>query len=310
VIARRALALAVAAALPLAGAAEIALHLHHARRAPPFEAYAALVGPIDELRRADERILVAPRWAEPLVRRALGDARMPLAAVARPDEDDHDAALEISILGERAPELDGWRESERRTVGPFALRRLERPAPAPPVRLDFVAALDPARVRVAMGEPPSECPFHAHARVVAGGLGGHPTRPARRFECGGNPFFGAGVTVVSDQGFRPRRCIWAHPPERGELVLDYERVDLGDRIVGHGGIDWITERGRKGAPVTLRVEIDGSEIGRVVHRDGDGWARFEIPVGAHAGRPAARVRFAIGTPQYLHRHFCFEARMR
>jgi hypothetical protein len=70
---------------------------------------------------------------------------------------------------------------------------------------------------------------------------------------------------------------------------------------------WIVERERKGAPVELRVRVDGDEVGTYVHRDGDGWSSFEFPLGAHAGAGAAEVEFRVRSPNYAHRHFCFEA---
>jgi hypothetical protein len=32
-----------------------------------------------------------------------------------------------------------------------------------------------------------------------------------------------------------------------------------------------------------------------------------MPLGAHAGAPAAEVEFAVTSPNYRDRHFCFEA---
>jgi hypothetical protein len=44
-----------------------------------------------------------------------------------------------------------------------------------------------------------------------------------------------------------------------------------------------------------------------VHKDGDGWAPFEFDLGKHAGEPDAEVEFAVSTPRYQDRHYCFEA---
>jgi hypothetical protein len=59
--------------------------------------------------------------------------------------------------------------------------------------------------------------------------------------------------------------------------------------------------------VTLTVRVNGDPIGAVTHADGDGWAAFELPLGAHAGAAQAEVEFAVTTPDYNHRHYCFEA---
>jgi hypothetical protein len=261
---------------------------------------------VDELRQPGDLVVMAPSWAEPMARRALGDERMPVADLARPDESGYRHAIEIGALAQRAASLDGWREVARLDRGDFVLRRLENPTPAPS-KLDFVSALGPDGTEVRFREAP--CTWRHDAPVSAGGLGGHPTFPAQRFICSSNPFFNVGVTVIADEQFRARRCIWAHPPAAGELVLRYPGVQLGERIVGHGGMYWMVEREGRGAPIELEVRIGGAPLGVVTHRDGDGWAAFDLELGANAGR-RADVEFAVRTSDNRHRHFCFEARTR
>jgi hypothetical protein len=70
---------------------------------------------------------------------------------------------------------------------------------------------------------------------------------------------------------------------------------------------WIIERNLTGAPVTLTVRVDGEPVGSYTHIDGAGWQSFVMPLGAHAGKASAEVEFAVTTPNYLHRHYCFEA---
>jgi hypothetical protein len=304
----RKLALACALALPLAGLAELALSVYFARRAPRFDDYAVLREPLGRLHQPGDLVLVAPRWAEPLARRALGDELFPLRDLGRPDESGYGHAIEVSALGEHDDAVAGWRELERTEAGPFVVRRLESPAPRPPV-FDFVDALGPDQVAAAM-EPGGPCRWRDDAPVASGGLGGHPTFPRQRFDCPGGAFFHVSVTVIADRDFRPRRCLWAHPPGSGELVVRYRDVPLGDVIDGHGGLYWMVERERAGAPITLRVAVDGEDIGSVIHRDGDGWAAFSLALGAHARATAGEVTFAVSSPDNRHRHFCFEARSR
>jgi hypothetical protein len=157
----------------------------------------------------------------------------------------------------------------------------------------------------------AECAFEERATVLAGGLGGHPTFPPARFVCSRkNPFFNVGTTVVAaGEGFLPRRCIWAPPPPAGraELRIRFSGVPLGQVIQGHSGMYWILERMRAGAPVTLVARVDGDEVGRVTHLDGQGWAPFSFPLGAHAGAERAEVELAVSSPDPGARHFCFEA---
>ena len=120
--------------------------------------------------------------------------------------------------------------------------------------------------------------------------------PSERFECPGGPYFNVGVTVIADEEFRPRRCLWSHPPARaGRSSPASTSVPLGRTIHGHSGMYWIVEREKKGAPITLTVRVDGDTVGTAVHRDGDGWAGFSFDLGAHAGASAADVEFAVSS---------------
>lgn len=186
------------------------------------------------------------------------------------------------------------------------IRRLRNPAPAHVV-FDFTDHTLPPFADVRGTEPPVSCVWNERAQILAGGLGGHPTFPRRRFECPGGPFFNVGVTVIADQDFRPRRCIWSHPLARGEIVTRYRGVPLGNVIQGHAGMYWIVERTLTGAPVTLSVRVDGEPVGSFSHIDGDGWKHFVFSLGPHAGKTSAEVEFAVSTPSYHHRHYCFEA---
>ena len=300
------LARAALLCVPALGVLELGLHLYFARRAPAFDAWASVKPAVSELKRDGDLVVIAPGWSDPLARAALGDELMPIRDVARPDTSRYEGAVEVSILGQHDAEIGGWREESRRDVGQFLVRRLANPAPARVV-FDFTDHAHPPIADVRGTEPEVACIWNANARIEAGGLGGHPTFPPQRFECPGGVFFNVGVTVIADQDFRPRRCLWSHPLPRGEIVTRFTGVPLGAVIRGHGGMYWIIERERKGAPITLAVRVDGDTVGETTHRDGDGWSAFEFPLGAHAGAAVADVEFAVRTPNYAHRHFCFEA---
>jgi hypothetical protein len=300
---------AVLLAAPIAGLAELAAHLWLAKRPPAFEDWASVRAPVLAFADASLPVVVAPRWAEPMARQALGDERMPVEQVARPDTSRFERAVELSILGQRAPELEGWEEETREKHGKFELRRLHNPG-FRRVLVDFVERARPPFADVRLTEPAETCRWNEHARTMAGGLGGNATFAPQRFECPSGVFFNVGATVIADQDFLPRRCLWSHPPRTGEIVTRFGDVALGDTIEGHGGMYWMMEREGKYAPVTLRVRVDGEEIGALVHRDGDGWAAFRFELGKHAREEHAKVEFGVSTPNYLHRHFCFEATSR
>ena len=299
---RRTLRALYALALPLLGVVELVLHLGLRQRAPDFEAYGVLESGVAALRREGDVVVVEPSWAEPLV---YGAVEVPPSQAAAPDLEGFERAVEVSVFGDRGARTASWSVHEKRQVGPFTLRVLLNPEHRPST-FDFVDELSPRTVEVSFGAEP--CRWTDRAAVVAGGLGGHPTFPAERFQCGARSWFNVSETVIADERFRPRRCIWAHPPSRGALSIRYRDVPLGERLVGHGGMYWIVERERRGAPIVMSVSVDGEPVGEVVHRDGDGWARFEIPLGTFAGRRGASVTFAVSSEDYRDRHFCFEAR--
>jgi hypothetical protein len=293
-------------AVPAIGIAELGGQIWAMRRAPSFDAWFEVAPLVREMKQEGDLVVVAPPWADPAARRALGDEGMPIRDEARPDATRYAHAVEISILGERAGELRGWREEARRAQGKFTIRRLVNPAPAK-VIYDFVDHAHPPDADVRGTQPEATCTWSTRAPIAAGGLAGHPTFPAERFECPGGVFFHVGATVIADEEFRPRRCLWSHPFARGEIVTRFHGVPLGQVIRGHAGMYWMVEREKKGAPVTLAVRVDGEAVGRAVHVDGDGWKAFEFPLGAHAGKGAAEVEFAVSSPNYRDRHYCFEA---
>jgi hypothetical protein len=321
IVSSRALGRGVAwllAAIPLLGVLELGAHALLVRSAPHAADYAALTAPVEDFKREGEPLLVAPRWAAPWVRAALSDERLPLEEQAPASFARFASTLEVSVAGHRDPRLGHWTVAETKQVGPFELRRLVNPAPPPADAVDLVSVLDAStevfvRPRVTLpgqksGDQQVDCRWTDRARVRSGGLGGHPTLPRERFQCPGGHYYSVGVTVIADQDYRPRRCIWAHPPARGELVVRFPRQRLGRRIVGHSGIEWMMERAGGGAPVELRVRLGDELLAHVVHVDGDGWAPFDVDLGDHAGTDGA-LEFSVSSPNHQHRHFCFEASM-
>lgn len=293
----------------LLGLGELGLHIVHAQKSPRPEEWALLKEPVAQEKHPGDVVIVAPSWADPWARQTLGNDVFSLRDVARSDISRYATALEIGALGQTSSELRDFREISRKQAGPFTLRRLENPNFVPTV-IDFVDRIAAGQAEVLVSEPEAKCPFNKTARPVAGGLGGHPTFPAARFECPGGVFFNVSETVIADQDFRPRRCIWAHPPNKGAVRIRFSDVSLGQVLRGHGGMYWLIERDKPGVPVIVDVRVDGQEIGRYEHKDGDGWSQFEMPLGGHAGKKNATVEFNVSARNNLHRHFCFEAHSR
>lgn len=306
---QRALAL-LALLLPLGALVEVVAGRAIHAGVPGAPSWDEVAEAVRKAHQPDDLVVIAPRWAEPHVRARLGDDVMPLAHLARPDVSRFAHATEVSLDGARAPELTGFRERGRTEVGPFVVRRLDNLAPEPVV-YDFVERFGP-ETRVSGTSPAVACRWSSREQVLAGGLGGHPTFPASRFVCPGGPFMNASVTVIADEEFLPRRCIWAHPFAQGEKVIAFDDVPVGraTRLVGHHGLYWIIERDGGGADIELEARVDGASIGFAKHVDGDGWSRFGFDLPRMPPDARATVELRVRTKDNQHRHYCVEATLR
>ncbi|HTV20312.1 MAG TPA: hypothetical protein VMG12_16625 [Polyangiaceae bacterium] len=302
--------LGLVAAVALLGLLEVAFHVHFSRAAPSLDEWTAIQPLVSELASRGTLVVVAPEWAEPNARFALGSELMPIGQVARADSETFERALEISILGESAADLRGWTRVGERQSGKFALRSLVNPSPAR-VGFDFLEHVQPRQVDVRIVRPdgkPDPC-VYSNQKVSNGELAGHPTFPRKRFQCTGGEWSFVGVTVVEDQDYRPRQCIWAHPTNRGTLELHFDAVPIGATIVGHGALPYFFERESHGAPVELEVLVGGTSLGTWTHADGEGWKRFEFSTAALSGQTLP-VDFRVRARPVRERQFCFQASVR
>lgn len=287
---------------------EFALQLHFNSAAPRQADWEALRPRVRQLAGGRPVVLVAPNWAEPLARLTLGEELMPLEHVARADVRRFATALEIGFFGQGHPEVAGWRELERERSGQFQLRLVENPDPQR-VHFDFVSRLGPSATEVQIRRRGEEvaCNFASNARPVARDLHGDPAFPRRRFACPGAVWQFVGRTVIEDERYRPRRCIWAHAPRRGGVLsIRFEGVPMGQVIRGHGGLPYFLEREKRGAAVELDVLVDGESVGVLRHADGEGWKPFEMSTRRHAGAKGT-VEFLVRSRRSRQRQFCFEA---
>lgn len=295
--------------VPVIGLAEWAAHAYFASRPPQAQDWDELAPVVSELLQEGTLVNVAPYWAEPHARRVLGDQWMPLAHVARPDETGFARGVEISILGQTA-ELADWRVEQERQVGKFRLRVLTNPQPQP-VLLDFVQRIErgAAEVFTFKSKQETPCAWNPSAKVENGALHGHPTFPKTRFECGDGAWHSVGRTVIEDQNYRPRRCIWAQPGEGKKTLIRFAEVTLGDRITGYGALPWFLERESNGTPVELSVKVGDEHVGKFTHADGEGWKRFEFATSAFKGQ-SLTVEFQVSSKRSRQREFCFQADIR
>jgi hypothetical protein len=312
---RRLLAVGLAVLVPCVAVAELAGSAAIALRVPSGAEWDSVCTAVRSAHDPADLVVVAPRWAEPHARMRLGDDVMSLAHLARADVSRFARATEISLHGERAPDLSSFTERGTTRVGPFVLRRLENPSHEP-VIYDFVERFGP-KTRVAWvdrdGVDPAEpCAWADDLPILAGGLAGHPTFPPGRFACPGGPYLTSAVTVIADEKFLPRRCIWAHPFAYGDRVVTFDDVPVGEarRLVGHHGMYWVIERDGLGADVEIEVRVDGQRIGSATHADGDGWSSFVFDLPERPRDARGTVDLAIRSRDDDRRHYCLEATLR
>lgn len=297
-------------AVPLLALVELGAYEVHAHRVPePDEWKRVLPDAVAALRKDHELVVAAPYWSEPNLRFALGDAVMPLRDVARPDERRYPGAIEVGLGRERAPELKNWSVQQETAIGPFHLRVLKNPEFAP-ILFDFVDHLAPEQASVTVKKRKGEyedCAWNPKARVTNGALdSGHATFPRARFDCPGPEWNFVGVTVIEDERYRPRQCIWAPPSDGGVTRVLFHDVSIGKVLRGHAGLSYWNERWGKGDAITLSVEIANEEIGEAKHEDGEGWKPFEFSTERFAGQKAS-VQFLIGGRRGGQRQYCFHA---
>jgi hypothetical protein len=253
---------------------EAASHFIFRQRAPGLQDWQRIEPRVASLSQPGDLVVVAPEWAEPLARQAFGDALMPLPMVARAGDDDFSRAIEVGILGRTRSELSGWTPIQRESFGKFEVTVRKNPTYAQS-RYRFVDHVDSASLSVARrrGDTEQPCSFSESAPMTAGNLGGDPTSPKVRFNCSDSSW--VGVTIIDDERYHPRRCIWAPAIPGAPLVLRFHQVPLGRKLVGHAGGPWLMVRDGAGPPIALGAATAQGEIGSVAAKDTDGWVRFE-----------------------------------
>ena len=223
---------------------------------------------------ARDLIVFAPSWIRPLGHEHFGDELMTLKRSAFPDVSRFDRVFELDWHGHRHPDVADWPQAAARRIGPFVLRTLTNPSVQPVVD-DPIGQVEngSASVQVKIGASWTTCAFR-RLSPISGPLAYGPAAPSARYQCPRNAW--VAPTVLADLDYRPRRCIYAPPPARGAIRLTFHSVRYGMKIIGHHGLYVVSERDRKGAPVTIRLSAAGKHIGSSVHRDGDGWSTFSF----------------------------------
>ena len=294
------------------GPLEWVAHLYFAQRAPGLLEYRALEPRLSALKKSGDILLVAPAWAEPIARAALGDGWFSARDLGRLDLKRYPRAVVLKSLGQEAREVQSFRLLSSEAFGRFTLEVRENPG-FEPLKADLAEWISPATLGVAIVLDSGErlaCSWTTQATVQAGGLAGPAAFPRARFQCpGGNERF-VGVSILDDQEFRPRRCIWAHPPNNGYLELKFKGVPFGAKLSGAAGLSYLLTRDGAGADVQLEVWGDGKLLGRHLERDVLGWQPFAMALPARGNGSSFELSFRVRSEEAAGRDFCFQAEIR
>ena len=254
-----------------------------------------------------DAVTVAPSWADPLLRLYLGD-RISAKMAGRSDRAAYERLWVLSIRGARAPEAPMRHPDAEKVFGRVRVERFDLGRST--VLVDLADSINQARVEIRRDGVDELCPLRSFPPTVArGGLGGGIIAPRQRFQCDHErPWLWVAPTVIEALDLSPRHCIWTHPQGVEPISITYPNIPLGNRVVLHGGLDYHDERDQDKAPVELRVLVNGREVGRFVHRDGDGMARYEVDLQSALGsRLPVRgdLRLEVTSPDPYKRSFCW-----
>lgn len=282
-------------------------------RVPDAAAFRAASEVVREHFETDDAVVIAPDWADPLLRLYLGD-KISLKLAGRSDLAPFERLWVLSIRGARAAEAPPREPDFRKLVQGISVERYDF-APSPVV-LDLVDALPSASVEVSVDGAGVPCVFRERvAGAQRGGLGFGPAAPRQRFACDtpGESSW-VGVTILEDLALAPRRCILQRPRPNEPVAVTYHDVHLGAELVLYAGLYYEDERHEQGVPVSMRVLINGRERARFTHRDGDGMKRYQLDTRApgEQGAAGARgdLRIEVEAPDAIKRSFCWSGSLR
>lgn len=303
------------ALLPVVGLGELALAQAQARKVPTDADWRAAAAKAKADKKPGDVVVVAPAWAGPLGRKAIGEVdptMIDLATVAKSDLQTATRVLELSIRGHDDPDTLGFKLLSEQSFGPVKLRTFENPKPDKLVR-DLVSELGPnvqvAHVHNTVGA--EACRWEHGASRIPNLFTG-PATPLDRFLC--PPYDPSwtfvGVTAITDLSYVPRRCILMHPTENDKTTVTYPPAPIGHKVVAYVGIHVFQERDLGKSPVHARVSVAGKEVAHTLHKDGDGWLRFEGSTAAWAGQnqEVKLETWAEGSAQF--RVACMAAQLR
>jgi hypothetical protein len=293
--------------VPAIGLLELGAQAWVSNRAPDIDDWRAVAPTVLSSKRPGEPLVLAPEWAEPIARHAFGDAAFPVAELGRSDLGAYRRVFEVSLLGARSEEARGFRVVSEERSGPFTLRVLENPKPRS-VAYRLLDHVRPEELEVAIvaGDTERPCEYSDHARVGTGGLHGDVAFPRERFVCGGPDSAFVGITIIDDQRYRPRRCLWAQPPRNGVLRIRLSGVPHGRELHGFAGLSYFLFRDGGRPPIELAARLGARTFGSYAHRSEWGWHEFRMNGGSKDAVASGTLELTVRSDEPDGRALCFD----
>lgn len=277
---------------------EVGAHVATRMRVPSNEEYREAARYVRSKLQPEDLIVAAPAWSDPLVRRELGDV-IDRAMAGRSDNAGFARMWSLSIRGARPADAPLAAPSEQRDFGRVRVELW--PLPKPSVTFDFTAHVESAEV----SSGSRSCAFQHLRPARGGGLGYGVLPPVDRFQCEGRGPW-VGEVVMEDLSLAPRHCIFQPPGVGAPTRVVFRGVELQDELRFYGGVYYEHERMLEGPPINATVLVNSEPIGRMEHRDGDGWEHLALRT--QPGRADVTVDVVSSTKKQ--RSFCWAASIR
>jgi hypothetical protein len=267
--ARRATALAFAAALAVVGSWSIFTQARLPRRLPSALDWAAARALLERDARPGDAVALAPPWAE-RAREVLPSA-VPILTHDRYAREELIGARRIWLVGLRKSPYHGWSQALD------LVERASRSGPAARLGMLEVTRFDLAFPSLPLAFLPDRL------GVATVTLGDAPCQPAgpSSFRCDG----GAVVLerALRDVGGVPRPCLAARSDAAlgAPLLVSFPAARIGRTLQGHAA------SAAPGSPVRVAVVLDGDEVGAAELAGGLPWSQFRIDMTRSAGQARA-----------------------
>lgn len=299
-------------AIPLVFAlAEVLAHATMASRVPSEQDWQQASAFIRARLRPRDQVLVAPSWADPLLREHLGET-LGIERAGSLDLESWNRVWVVSLRGRRPDSLARRVPADHRRFGELAVQRYD--LGRSPVLFDFVAHWTEAEATLVEQGGDRLCP-RSVAAPRGGGLGQGDYWPTDRMSCDPQrPWIWFAPTINEDLDLALRYCLFQHPAGPEPFRVTYRDVPLGERLVVDADIYYENERSEMHGfvPFELRVLIDGRDVGTLRHMDGQGRKRMVIETQSPSANPWTRadVTFETTTVDPHFRGICWSGSTR